>query len=184
MDCSWAKNKKNQIQSAGLNGRDSSQFVERRARNGKVVDSRFDSPTGNASLCPWERHFTLFPIDAKQSSRCGGQAWWKTWKRSNKSYSALGWLDSRRMPASYAVARFNKVGLVHEALWLCFNNSRIYCSLTKYYWTTPSYTGDQYATFWRDQFDDKGFDPLSWGFNPNPYSNLYPNSLQHFNAKF
>ena len=32
--------------------------VECRVSDQKVVDSRFDSRTGNASLCPWERPLT------------------------------------------------------------------------------------------------------------------------------
>ena len=41
--------------------------VERRASDRKVTDPWFDSRTGNASLCPWERFFTfIFPIVAKQ----------------------------------------------------------------------------------------------------------------------
>ena len=39
-------------------GGDSS-VVERRIRDRKVADFRFDSQTGNASLCPWKRYFTL-----------------------------------------------------------------------------------------------------------------------------
>ena len=48
--------------------------IERRATDRKVADSRFNSRTGNASLCPWERQVTVIPIGAKQSSRCGGPA--------------------------------------------------------------------------------------------------------------
>ena len=35
------------------------QSIKRRICDRKVADSRFDSRTGNASLCPWERHLTL-----------------------------------------------------------------------------------------------------------------------------
>ena len=35
------------------------QLVGRRASDRKVVDPRFDSRTGNVSLYPRERHFTL-----------------------------------------------------------------------------------------------------------------------------
>ena len=43
---------------------------EHRVGDRKVADSRFDSRTGDVSLCPWERHVTL-SIGAKQSTRCG-----------------------------------------------------------------------------------------------------------------
>ena len=33
--------------------------VELRVSDRKVADHWFDSRTGKASLCPWERHFTL-----------------------------------------------------------------------------------------------------------------------------
>ena len=39
------------------------QFVDIRVSDRKVADSRFDSWTGNASLCPWERQL---PTGAKQ----------------------------------------------------------------------------------------------------------------------
>ena len=39
------------------------QLVERLVSDRKVADSRFDSLTGHASLCSWERHFTyIFPF--------------------------------------------------------------------------------------------------------------------------
>ena len=45
------------------------QFAERRASDGKVVDSQFDSRTGNASLRLWLRHFTLTgAVEAKNAS--------------------------------------------------------------------------------------------------------------------
>ena len=50
------------------------QLVARQVGDRKVADSWFDSRSDNASLCPRERHFSLFPIGAKQSIRCGGPA--------------------------------------------------------------------------------------------------------------
>ena len=48
-------------------------MVEQQARDRKVADPWFDSRTGNVPLCPWERHFTLISIGAKQSTCCGGR---------------------------------------------------------------------------------------------------------------
>ena len=40
----------------------------------KIADSRSDFRTGQASLCPWERHFAHIFDGAKQSARSGGPA--------------------------------------------------------------------------------------------------------------
>ena len=53
----------------------SSSMVESRARDRKLVAySWFNSRSGNVSLCPWKRYFTLISIGAKQSTRRGGPA--------------------------------------------------------------------------------------------------------------
>ena len=52
-------------------GRGDSSVVERRAGDRKAADLWFDSRTGNASLYPWERHFTPVSHWAKQSTSCG-----------------------------------------------------------------------------------------------------------------
>ena len=54
-------------------------LVQRRVSDRKIGDSWFNSRTGTASLCPWERQ-RLFPVVAKQDTRCGGQARQKTCK--------------------------------------------------------------------------------------------------------
>ena len=65
----------------------------------------FDSLTGNnASLCPWERLFTLIShLDQVVNTCCGGPVWQNTWKQNpQKRCSVLVWLDRcRRVPSSY-----------------------------------------------------------------------------------
>ena len=43
---------------------------------------------------------SVFPIGATQSTRCSGPVWWKR-LRNPKKYSALIWLDRRRVSGSY-----------------------------------------------------------------------------------
>ena len=89
------------VKLAKKSGGDSS-VVERRVSDQKVADSRFDSRTANASLCHWERQFTLIShLGPKQSPRCGGPGWRKTCKENPKICSALLRLDRRRVPGSY-----------------------------------------------------------------------------------
>ena len=70
------------------------------------IDGRTRRPTGNASLCPWERQFTVFPIRAKQSTRGGGPASPKTCKQNPKKCSALLRLDRRSGIARGGAARY------------------------------------------------------------------------------
>ena len=66
--------------------------VDRRASDRKVDDPWFDSRTGKASLCPWERHFRLVSIGVKQSTRFGGQ---KIFPRTRKGAMRwCGWIDA------------------------------------------------------------------------------------------
>ena len=44
----------------------------------KVADSWFDSPTGNVSLCPWERHFT---ITSNGTDQAVYPLWWPSLTR-------------------------------------------------------------------------------------------------------
>ena len=78
------------------------QMVEHRVGDRKVADSRFDFRTGNASLCPWERQFTLI-------SHCGQAVhplWWSSLTKDlqtepKKWCSALVWFDRQRVPGLY-----------------------------------------------------------------------------------
>ena len=46
-------------------------MVERRVSEKKVADSRFDSRTGNVSVCGWREPLRVFLIGAKQSTHHG-----------------------------------------------------------------------------------------------------------------
>ena len=47
----------------------------------KVADFQLDFRTDNESLCPYGKNtLRLFSHGAKQSTRCGDPAWWKTCK--------------------------------------------------------------------------------------------------------
>ena len=60
----------------------------------KVVDFRFDSRTGNASLYPWESHFRHISHREKLFTRIGGLAQQKTCKPNPKiGWLAFAWLD-------------------------------------------------------------------------------------------
>ena len=50
------------------------QLAERRVGDRKVADPRFDSRTGNVSLCPWKDTLHLFPIRDTLSTCCRGPA--------------------------------------------------------------------------------------------------------------
>ena len=81
-------------------GGDSS-VVERRASDRKIADPWFDSRTGNASLSPWQRHYT--PIS--HLNQAVYRLWWPSLvkdlhKNPKKGCSALVWLDRRRVPDS------------------------------------------------------------------------------------
>ena len=73
--------------------------VKHRVCDRKVADSRFDSRAANASLRPWEKHFT--PISYR--SQAIYPLWWLSLTKdlqtepTKQKYSTLVWLHRRRM---------------------------------------------------------------------------------------
>ena len=64
------------------------QLAKRRVTDRKVANSQFDSRTGHASLCSWERHLRLFPmglpsltkdLQAEPKKRCSVLVWIDQW---------------------------------------------------------------------------------------------------------
>ena len=76
-------------------------MVEHRASDRKVAIPWFDSRTGHALLCPWERHFTLISHWDQAVYPLWLPSQTKDLQTEPKKCSALVLLDRCRVPGSY-----------------------------------------------------------------------------------
>ena len=78
------------------------QLAERRVRDRKVADFRFNSRTGNMSLRPWERRLTHVSLKSN-SQPLGLLSLMKDSQTDpRKRCFALVWLDRRKVLGAYA----------------------------------------------------------------------------------
>ena len=97
----------------------------RRVCDRKLVGSRFDFRTGNASLCPWKRHFTLIFHWAKQSTRCGGPL--PDERLANRNQKRILWVCVvRHAPSAKCLVRRTNHRLFKKLLQPFFDCSEFY----------------------------------------------------------